>query len=49
MDLYVLPEFETPEEFFSLKAQKQGRYKKGGIIHVEAAAKGLIQDWNRLV
>lgn len=26
-----------------------GRFKKGGVPNVEAAAKDLLEDWNRLV
>lgn len=47
MDLYGVPDYDTPEEFFALKAQKQGRYKKGGIPDVRISARMLIEDWNR--
>lgn len=48
MDLYCLPEYDTPEEFFALKAQRQGKFGKGGRKDINAAARGLIEDWNRL-
>lgn len=47
MDLYGVPDYDTPEEFFARKAQKQGRYKKGGIPDVQISARMLIEDWNR--
>ncbi|KAG8267462.1 Guanine nucleotide-binding protein-like 3 [Homalodisca vitripennis] len=46
MDLYCLPEYETPEEFFALKAQRQGKLKSGGVVDMDRAARGLIDDWN---
>ncbi|XP_054266407.1 guanine nucleotide-binding protein-like 3 homolog [Macrosteles quadrilineatus] len=47
MDLYCLPEYNTPEEFFALKAQRQGKFGKGGRVDINGAARGLIEDWNR--
>jgi len=47
MDLYCLPEYNTPEEFFALKAQRQGKFGKGGRVDIIRAARGLIEDWNR--
>lgn len=46
-DLYGVSDYNTPEEFLAIKAQKQGRYKKGGIPDVRLSAKMLIDDWNR--
>lgn len=46
-DLYGVPDYETPEEFFAIKAQRQGRYKRGGIPDVNISARMLIDDWNR--
>ena len=45
--LYGVSDYATPEEFLAIKAQKQGRYKKGGIPDVRLSAKMLIDDWNR--
>ncbi|XP_014260076.1 guanine nucleotide-binding protein-like 3 homolog [Cimex lectularius] len=44
---YDIGNYETPQEFFVLKAKRQGKFKKGGIPDPEAAARGLIDDWNR--
>lgn len=46
VDLYSLPVFSTPQEFFAHLAQRMGRYKKGGIPDQEAAARILLNDWN---
>lgn len=46
MDMYNLPEFSTPEEFFALKAAKMGKFKKGGIPDAAAAARSILEDWN---
>ncbi|KAL1137804.1 hypothetical protein AAG570_009500 [Ranatra chinensis] len=47
MELYDIGEFNSPEEFFTLKAKRQGKFKKGGAVDPEAAARGLIEDWNK--
>jgi len=47
MEQYDIGNFETPEEFFSLKAKREGKYKKGGVLDRDAAARSLIDDWNR--
>ncbi|KAF5308500.1 hypothetical protein FQR65_LT06165 [Abscondita terminalis] len=47
MELYDISEFNTPEEFYSLKAKRTGRFKKGGIPNTEAAARDLLSDWNQ--
>ncbi|KAK9877050.1 hypothetical protein WA026_016079 [Henosepilachna vigintioctopunctata] len=46
MELYDLTTYDSPEEFFSLKAKRTGKFKKGGIPDVNASAKGLLEDWN---
>ncbi|KAJ8928028.1 hypothetical protein NQ314_019439, partial [Rhamnusium bicolor] len=46
MEMYNIPEYSTPDEFYSLKAKHTGRFKKGGIPDSVAAAKGLLEDWN---
>lgn len=35
------------QEFYSKKAARQGKFRKGGIPDANAAARGLIEDWNR--
>uniref|UniRef100_A0A069DVQ0 Guanine nucleotide-binding protein-like 3 homolog n=1 Tax=Panstrongylus megistus TaxID=65343 RepID=A0A069DVQ0_9HEMI len=47
MEQYRIGEYSTPQEFFALLAKRQGKYKKGGVIDTAAAARGLIDDWNR--
>lgn len=47
MQQYGIGDYDTPEEFFATKAKRQGKYKKGGVVDLEAAARGLIEDWNR--
>lgn len=49
MNMYSINEYQTPEEFYSLKAARMGRYKKGGVADIAEAARSLIQDWNRFL
>ncbi|XP_028134415.1 guanine nucleotide-binding protein-like 3 homolog [Diabrotica virgifera virgifera] len=46
MEMYDVTEYSTPEEFYSLKAARTGRFKKGGVPDAIAAARGLLEDWN---
>ncbi|XP_048484967.1 guanine nucleotide-binding protein-like 3 homolog [Plutella xylostella] len=46
VDLYGIPEFNTPQEFFASLAGRMGRFKKGGVPDQEAAARILLNDWN---
>ncbi|XP_056634634.1 guanine nucleotide-binding protein-like 3 homolog [Diorhabda sublineata] len=46
MEMYDITEYSTPEEFYSLKAARTGRFKKGGVPDAVAAARGLLEDWN---
>ncbi|KPJ01594.1 Guanine nucleotide-binding protein-like 3-like [Papilio xuthus] len=46
VDLYCVPPFNTPQEFFASLASRMGRYKKGGVPDQEAAARILLNDWN---
>ncbi|CAH0554574.1 unnamed protein product [Brassicogethes aeneus] len=46
MEMYDIHEYSTPEEFYSLKAARTGRFKKGGVPNSIAAARGLLEDWN---
>lgn len=47
MEMYDVTEFNTPQEFFALKAARMGRFKRGGVPDAEAAARGLLEDWNQ--
>uniref|UniRef100_A0A0K8TQP6 Guanine nucleotide-binding protein-like 3 homolog n=1 Tax=Tabanus bromius TaxID=304241 RepID=A0A0K8TQP6_TABBR len=44
--LYDITEYDDFEEFFAKKAQRMGKFLKGGIPDVVAAARGLLNDWN---
>ncbi|CAH1998928.1 unnamed protein product [Acanthoscelides obtectus] len=46
MEMYDVPEYNSPEEFYALKATRTGRFKKGGVPDIVAAARGLLEDWN---
>ncbi|CAH1156217.1 unnamed protein product [Phaedon cochleariae] len=46
MEMYDITEYDTPEEFYSKKAARTGRFKKGGVPDSVAAARGLLEDWN---
>ncbi|KAJ2946886.1 hypothetical protein O0L34_g16219 [Tuta absoluta] len=46
VELYEIPEFNTPQQFFACLASRMGRFKKGGVPDQEAAARILLNDWN---
>lgn len=46
MELYNIPEFSTPDEFFALKAARMGKYRRGGVPDKLAAARSILEDWN---
>ncbi|XP_043475681.1 guanine nucleotide-binding protein-like 3 homolog [Leptopilina heterotoma] len=46
MELYDIHEFSTPEEFFTKKAARMGRFKRGGVPDMLAAARSVLTDWN---
>ncbi|EFA10479.1 guanine nucleotide-binding protein-like 3 homolog [Tribolium castaneum] len=46
MEMYDVTEYSTPDEFYSLKAARTGRFKRGGVPDAVAAARGLLEDWN---
>ncbi|XP_044272273.1 guanine nucleotide-binding protein-like 3 homolog [Tribolium madens] len=46
MEMYDVTEYSTPDEFYSLKAARMGRFKRGGVPDAVAAARGLLEDWN---
>ncbi|KAK9496549.1 hypothetical protein O3M35_013174 [Rhynocoris fuscipes] len=47
MEQYQIADYSTPQEFFSLMAKRHGKFKKGGVVDTAAAARALIDDWNR--
>ncbi|PSN51437.1 Guanine nucleotide-binding protein-like 3 [Blattella germanica] len=47
MELYNVTDYTTPQEFFSMLARRKGLFLKGGIANATAAARSLIEDWNR--
>lgn len=46
MEMYDIKEYNSFEEFYSLKAARTGRFKRGGVPDTVSAAKGLLDDWN---
>lgn len=46
MELYDVTDYNSPEEFYNLKAARTGRFKKGGVPDSIAAARSLLEDWN---
>lgn len=46
MEMYDIPEFTTPDEFFALKATRMGKFKKGGVPNTTVAARSVLEDWN---
>ncbi|XP_032510895.2 guanine nucleotide-binding protein-like 3 homolog [Danaus plexippus] len=46
ISLYCIPDFSTPEEFFSVLAKRMGRFRRGGVPDRDAAARILLNDWN---
>lgn len=49
MELYLLANYNSSTEFLSCLAKRYGKFKKGGIPDITAAAKILVNDWNRSV
>lgn len=47
MEMYGINEYNSPEEFYGLKAARMGKFKKRGVPDVLAAARSLVEDWNR--
>lgn len=47
MEMYSINEYNTPDEFYGFKAARMGRFKKGGVPDKLAAARSLVEDWNR--
>ncbi|XP_026751070.2 guanine nucleotide-binding protein-like 3 homolog [Galleria mellonella] len=46
IDLYSVPDFNKPQEFFASLASRMGRFRKGGVPDQDAAARILLNDWN---
>jgi nuclear GTP-binding protein len=48
MQLYSISRYEDNDvmNFLALVARATGRLKKGGVANIDAAARGVIQDWN---
>jgi nuclear GTP-binding protein len=48
MQLYSIPRFPPGDclSFLSLIARSTGKLKRGGIPNIDAAAKGILHDWN---
>ncbi|XP_017784584.1 PREDICTED: guanine nucleotide-binding protein-like 3 homolog [Nicrophorus vespilloides] len=46
MEMYDIVDYTSPDEFYNLKARSMGRFKRGGIPDMVAAARGLLEDWN---
>lgn len=48
MQLYSIPRFPEGDvtAFLSLVARGTGKLKKGGIPNIDAAARGILHDWN---
>lgn len=48
MQLYSIPKFQQNDcmSFLALVARSTGKLKRGGIPNIDAAAKGILHDWN---
>lgn len=46
MDLYDVPEYNSPDEFFALRATRMGKFKRGGVPNQLTAARCVLEDWN---
>lgn len=48
MQLYTIPRFKAQDamSFLALVAKITGKLKKGGIPNIDAAARGVLHDWN---
>jgi len=46
MHAYMLPDYNSTEEFLFNVAKNRGKLKKGGVPDVEQAATLVLQDWN---
>ena len=46
MKIYKIASFNNPTQFLLNVANSRGKFKKGGIADIEAAARIVIGDWN---
>lgn len=46
MQLYCIPRFKDAGSFLTLIARATGKLKKGGVPNTDAAARGVLHDWN---
>jgi nuclear GTP-binding protein len=46
LKLYKISDYITPKEFIIKVAEKKGKIKKGGVLHMEETMRMIIQDWN---
>ena len=46
MDMYDVAKFANALEFLTLVAVKRGHLRKGGAADQDAAARGVLHDWN---
>lgn len=46
MQLYCVPRFKDCASFLTLVARATGKLKKGGVPNTDAAARGVLHDWN---
>jgi len=47
MEKYHVPDYKDTAEFLNYYAGRIGKLRKGGIPDTTAAAKSILQDWNR--
>lgn len=43
---YRVNDFSNTNEFLDLVAKRMGKFKKGGVADINAAAKEILKDWN---
>jgi nuclear GTP-binding protein len=46
LKLYKISDYTQPKEFIIKVAEKKGKIKKGGVLHMEETMRMIIQDWN---
>jgi nuclear GTP-binding protein len=46
MQLYCIPRFKDAMGFLTLVSRATGKLKKGGVPNTDAAARGVLHDWN---
>lgn len=43
---YTIADYSNPTQFLFNVCQSRGKYKKGGVVDLEGAARLVIEDWN---